>query len=1121
MRRCLIAATLIWSAASLAAPDPAPVLRHDIAAAIDPATSMLKVTDRWTLPASVTGGELTFSLNAALKPRSTTDGVTLEVVTSAAPGADVGMDRDSDRGENRAKVNVYRVKGAPRGRELVLDLAFEGVVNQPIAAVGEEYARGFSQSPGLIEARGAYLAGSTVWLPHVPDTLISYRLAVDLPKNWRSVSQGTRLSSTPSGGGHRDIWEVATPTEEAHLIAAAFIEYARDAGGVTAQAFLRTPDEALAQRYLEVTGQYLAMYRDMIGPYPYKKFALVENFWETGYGMPSFTLLGEQVIRFPFILHSSYPHELLHNWWGNGVFVNFDTGNWCEGLTAYLADHLVAEQNGQGALHRRDILVRVTDHVTDKTDFPLRQFKGRYNPVTEAIGYGKTAMVFDMLRRQLGDAVFVQGLQRFYRDNKFRTAGFDDIRASFEAVSGQDLTSFFAQWVARTGIPDLKLARADAIGTRATITVSQVQGGRPLELDVPVVFHAGGQAIARTIAFKGEAASVTHDFELPAKAERVEIDPQFNVYRRLSPFEVPTSLSKAFGAEKALMVLPSTAEAERYAGLVKSWSKAGVEVARDSEVAELPADRAVWVLGSTNKLVPVVAAALKAEGASIDAAGADLGGTRHEAASKSLVAVARHPKTPTAAVVFIAAPTPAAAEGLARKLPHYGKYSWLTFTGDAPDNDGKGEWTPRNTPLARDLVANPRVAALTPRAALAALPSPIDQSRLKADVDWLADPAREGRGVGGAGLEAAAGHITNRLKDLGLKPLPGAADFFQPFTMNGPEKKPVAVKNVVGVIEGSNRAFAGQAVILSAHYDHLGRGWPDVRGNAVGKIHPGADDNASGVAAILELARLMKDQKPERAIVVVAFSGEEAGLLGARHYVSAAKAPSFPFPLSKTMAVINLDTVGRLEKGKLTIFGAETAREWPFVFQGVGAVTGTPIEIVARDMGGSDQKAFAEAGVPGVQVFASTAADYHRPTDSADKIDYEGLVKVVAAVREAVGYFASRPEPMPFTGPAAAATAAATPPPAAGGARRVVTGLVPDMGFVGEGVRAASVSEGSGAAAAGLKAGDIVTAMAGQKIADLRGLSEALKTLTPDQVIEVEYFRDGAARKTPMKLGAR
>jgi aminopeptidase N len=111
--------------------------------------------------------------------------------------------------------------------------------------------------------------------------------------------------------------------------------------------FLRQPDEQLAGRYLEATARYLAMYEKLLGPYPYGKFALVENFWETGYGMPSFTLLGPRVLRLPFILHSSYPHEILHNWWGNGVFPDYGQGNWAEGLTAYLADHLLGSSRGR------------------------------------------------------------------------------------------------------------------------------------------------------------------------------------------------------------------------------------------------------------------------------------------------------------------------------------------------------------------------------------------------------------------------------------------------------------------------------------------------------------------------------------------------------------------------------------------------------------------------------------------------------------------------------------------------------------------------------------------------------------------------------------------------------
>ena len=1125
-----VASVVLWAAGAVAGPQRLPAVHHEISASLDPAAQLLKVTDRLSIPSAALNADATFTLNAALKVRSLTKGVTLEIVKANAPGEDVGMDRESENGQTPVAVNVYRIKGVSPRQDVKIGLAYEGIINNPITAVGEEYARGFSQSPGLIEERGAYLAGSSVWIPQIKDTLVTYQLTVDLPKDWKSVSQGTRLKSTAGGPGHRDMWLADTPTEEIYIIAAKFTEYSRDVGQATAQAFLRTPDDGLAARYLDATAGYMEMYRNMIGPYPYSKFALVENFWETGYGMPSFTLLGEQIIRFPFIINPSYPHELLHNWWGNGVFVDFDSGNWCEGLTAYLADHLVAEQNGQGNLHRRDILLRVTDYVTGETDFPLRKFKSRYNPVTEAIGYGKTAMVFDMLRTRVGDKVFIQSLQKFYHDNKFRNASFTDIRNSFESVSGQDLRAFFAQWVEDTGMPDLKLGNVEAKGSRVTLTVDQVQSGKPMALDVPVVFHAGGQTIVKSFSFNGDAASVTQSFDLPAKVERVDVDPQFNVYRRLSPFEVPTSLSKAFGAEKALMVLPSTDEAARYAGLVKSWSRSGVEVVRDTEIAALPADRAVWVLGATNRLVSAVNAALKPEGAVLNAAGATVDGHPYAAASKSIVVTARNPNTPSAAVVFISATSEAAADGLARKLPHYGKYSWLVFGGDAPDNEAKGEWTPRNTPLARDLVANPKLGTMVVRPALAVLPSPIDAARMKADVEWLADPAREGRGVGSAGIEASADYIAQRFKDLGLQPLRGAADYVQRFTApNGPGGKPVELKNIVGVMAGSSPAFAGQALVVSAHYDHLGRGWPDVRAGEEGKIHPGADDNASGVAVLLEVARLMKGQIPERSIVFAAFSGEESGLQGSKAYVAAAQDAAFPFPLAKNIAALNVDTVGRLEDGKVRIFGAESAREWPFIFQGAAATTAVPIEVIAKDIGASDQKSFVEAGVPGVQVFASTAVDYHRPSDTADKLDAKGMVKVVTILKEVADYLASRPEPMRLTGPAGTgptgngptAAAPSSPSPAAAAPRRVATGLLPDMAYDGKGVRASAIAEGSGAALAGLKAGDVVISLAGQKIDDLKALSDALKTLVPAQVIEVVVTRDGKPLTTSMRLGER
>ena len=130
--------------------------------------------------------------------------------------------------------------------------------------------------------------------------------------------------------------------------------------------------------------------------------------------MPSFTLLGSNIIRLPFIINTSYPHEVLHDWWGNSVYVDYSRGNWSEGITAYMADHLMAELSMTGNTYRRDTLQKFTDYVNAKNDFPLTKFINRYNAPSEAIGYGKALMFFHMLRMKLGDEIFKKSFNHFY-----------------------------------------------------------------------------------------------------------------------------------------------------------------------------------------------------------------------------------------------------------------------------------------------------------------------------------------------------------------------------------------------------------------------------------------------------------------------------------------------------------------------------------------------------------------------------------------------------------------------------------------------------------------------------------------------------------------------------------
>jgi hypothetical protein len=232
-------------------------------------------------------------------------------------------------------------------------LKYGGIINHPIEQYGREQARGYSQTKGMISGEGVYLAGSSLWYPMFEDKLLTFKLRLELPPEWDAVSQGERTYHAKNISSTIVQWESPEPQEEIFIAAARFHEYIRSAGKTRAMVFLRTPDQGLAGRYLNATVRYISMYETLIGPYPYEKFALVENFWETGFGMPSFTLLGPKVIRFPFIIDSSYPHEILHNWWGNSVFPDYENGNWSEGLTAYLSDHLLKEQRGEVAEYRQ------------------------------------------------------------------------------------------------------------------------------------------------------------------------------------------------------------------------------------------------------------------------------------------------------------------------------------------------------------------------------------------------------------------------------------------------------------------------------------------------------------------------------------------------------------------------------------------------------------------------------------------------------------------------------------------------------------------------------------------------------------------------------------------------
>ncbi|HEX5045093.1 MAG TPA: M28 family peptidase [Candidatus Polarisedimenticolaceae bacterium] len=1081
MRAVLVLALLLPSLA-LAAP------ARDLQVALDPAGHRVKVLD--TVQVGTDGARsLRFLLHATFEPETASPGVVLEELRRPPRASDFGLTGERFQPPT-VPVKLWEVT-LPQGASSFA-LAYAGLLDHPVQPVAEEQARGFAETPGTIGEDGVFLTGAAFWVASFGGGTFPFRLAVDLPAGWDAVSQGGRAAHVRGESAARVVWECGEPQAEVVLLAGRFVETARRAGKVETFTFLREKDDALAARYLDATERYLRMYEDLLGPYPYPKFALVENFWETGYGFPSFTALGSKVIRLPFLLQSSYPHEILHDWWGNGVFVDPSEGNWSEGLTAYLADHLLQEQSGDASGYRQEALQRYTDYVTGGKDFPLQNFRERHSPASEAVGYGKAMMLFHEVRRALGDEAFLSGLRRFYTEQRFREAGFGALRRALEAASGRDLQIAFAQALTRTGAPQLAVREAAALqesdGWHVRGVLAQVQPGKPYVLDVPVAVTLEGVDAVFETRVPLEKGTAPFDLKVPGRPVRVDVDPAFDLFRRLDPGEVPPALSGALGAERVLAVLPASAAPplqQAYRTLVQALAPepGRVELRSDADLAALPTGRTVWVLGWENRFVPEVGRALAPYGAQATGTAVSFPELARPRTGLAAVAVTRGERD--GIVTWLAADGPEQVPGLARKLPHYGKYSWLAFEGNEPANVGKGRWPSVRSPLTASLAPGALAsrAALARRAPLAVPPPEVATEPLAAAVRTLAAPEMDGRGPGTEGHARAVAFVSAQLRAAGLTPV---AD-------DG---------NVVGTLAGSRKDWRGQVVVVGAHLDHLGR--------PGGVLHPGGDDNASGVAALLALARAFAaGPPPERTIVFAAFDQEEAGRVGSKRLAAKLAAGG-----ATVFAMVNLDTVGRLGERKLLVLGTGTAAEWPHVFRGAGFVTGVPVEPVAADPGGSDQLSFQELGIPAVQLFTGPHTDYHTAGDTADKVDVPGIAKVVAVAREAVAYLAARPEPLTRAGAEVRAAGE-------GGARKVALGTIPDFAYAGAGVRLEGVVAGSAAERGGLLPGDVLVELNGQAVADLRAYSDALKRLSPGERVRLTYVRAGERKTAEVEAAAR
>ncbi|HLJ11582.1 MAG TPA: M20/M25/M40 family metallo-hydrolase, partial [Planctomycetaceae bacterium] len=292
--------------------------------------------------------------------------------------------------------------------------------------------------------------------------------------------------------------------------------------------------------------------------------------------------------------------------------------------------------------------------------------------------------------------------------------------------------------------------------------------------------------------------------------------------------------------------------------------------------------------------------------------------------------------------------------------------------------------------------------------------------------------------------------------------------------------------------------LADETIVVGAHYDHVGRGGPGSFVPDSNEIHNGADDNASGTVSLIELARRLaaRQEKLPRRIVFIAFTGEEMGLFGSARYT---KEPVFP--LDKTIAMLNMDMVGRLRDDKLTVFGTGTSPIWEGLLKQLGKESHFELALKPEGMGPSDHESFFLKKIPVLHFFTGTHNDYHRPSDDWEKINIPGTERVVDLIEKLIVELANRPDRPEYVAVKGSAELAER------AGNRPYFGSVPDFGAEKPGYALAGVAPGSPAEKGGLKGGDRIIQVGPHKIENLSDFDLALRRFSPGESVEVTVMR--------------
>ena len=579
--------------------------------------------------------------------------------------------------------NGYVVPLPDSGRHQ-LDFALRGVV--PPRSDAATASTAMLSSSG---SDGVYLPGYDAWIPHDGVEAMAYRLQVNVPVAQRAVATGKLVSEHSGDKSYEAVFESDQPAEAPSLFAGPYQVRERYSNGLRLRSYFHEELAGLSNVYLDAAAGYIQRYQDSVGAYPYADFHIISAPLPVGLGFPNLTYVGRRVIPLPFMRGRSLAHEVLHNWWGNGVAVDYANGNWAEGLTTFMADY--ALERDKGAAAARGMRVKwLRDYAAlpAQRDQPVRAFKSKRHQASQVIGYNKAAFIFHMLTLEIGQAAFDEGLRRFWQQNKYKTAGWRELQHAFEQSAGLDLDWFFEQWLERRGAPRLSLGahRLEQVDDGFRLSVEIVQPVSGYRFKLPVALQTANGNERHEISVSENLTRV--EWTTSAKPRSIHFDPDSDVFRLLQPHEAPPILRDITLSASVTTVIES-ADAE-FTAVARGLAARLMDV--EPRFARLPlvggVDRPLMLITTTDKLAAQLAQLELQRPAELDKSAWSAAAWTARLANGN-------------SVLIVSAADAAALQTLLRPLPHYGGQSYVLFAaGRAVD---KGSWPVRRGPLFLDL----------------------------------------------------------------------------------------------------------------------------------------------------------------------------------------------------------------------------------------------------------------------------------------------------------------------------------------------------------------------------------------------------------------------------------